>query len=226
MRTVIIMGEILLLREGLVQLLNADGRLSVVGSCAGLADAAEALAATPRPVVLLDMASRDAFETIAALREEHPEVRIVALGVAEVDVEMVSCAEAGVSSYVPRSSSVDDLVRCVEGAFDGEVHCSPRLVALLFRRLADLAPGAMGEASGFVQLTRRERQVSELLAEGMTNKEIARTLGIELSTVKNHVHRVLRKMNLRRRVDVATHNVALPRARRATRVPASPHSAA
>jgi two-component system, NarL family, nitrate/nitrite response regulator NarL len=213
--SVIIVGDIRLVREGVAQLLRSDGRVSVTGCVDTVDEAVALLDNAGRSVVLLDMASRDSFEAVRRLREAAAAVPVVALGVAEVDMEIVSCAEAGLASYVPRSASIEDLVRCVHGAADGEVHCPPRLVGLLFRRLAELAPAAAADPAARVELTRRERQVFDLLSEGRSNKEIARALGIELSTVKNHVHRVLRKMNVERRVQVATHGVALPRRVRA-----------
>ena len=97
------------------------------------------------PVVLLDMATRGSMDAIRALHNVHPEVKVVALGVAEMEADIVACAEAGIDGYVPRGASLDDLVQSVECAIRGEVFCSPKAVGQLFRRLADLAPSAVSE---------------------------------------------------------------------------------
>jgi DNA-binding NarL/FixJ family response regulator len=202
-RGVLIIGEIRLFREGLVQLLSADGRLEVRACADTVAEGVERVQRERHPIVLLDMATRGSMDAIGQLHAVHPDVKVVALGVAELEADIVACAEAGIDGYVPRGASLDDLVHSVECALQGEVFCSPKAVGQLFRRLADLAPGASASDLPEHDLTRREQQVLELISNGLSNKQIARTLGIELSTVKNHVHRVLEKLNVNRRAQVA-----------------------
>jgi two-component system, NarL family, nitrate/nitrite response regulator NarL len=220
---VLIIGEIRLFREGLVQLLSADGRLEV-SACADSVTEGVLMVqgCSTYPVVLLDMATRGSMEAIRALHNVHPDVKVVALGVAELEADIVACAEAGIDGYVPRGASLGDLVHSVECAIHGEVFCSPKAVGQLFRRLANLAPATASEEARDSVLTRREQQVLELISNGLSNKQIARTLGIELSTVKNHVHRVLEKLNVNRRAQIAARHTpiapaVLPPTRTATR---------
>ena len=127
---------------------------------------------------------------------------MVALGVADADDHVLGCAEAGVAGYVPRDASLDDLVAVIESAFRGEAICSPRIAGSLLRRIATLAAGQNGTMP-LAHLTGREREIVRLIDRGLSNKEIARDLGIEVATVKNHVHNILEKLQVRRRGEAA-----------------------
>jgi len=140
--------------------------------------------------------------TMRALAAVEPELKVVALGVPEVEPHILACAEAGVTAYVPREGSLDDLVATLKGVAVGEMRCSPRIAASLFRRVATLALERHAErATG--RLTVRETEILKLVDEGLTNKEIARRLYIELPTVKNHMHNILEKLQLRSRREAA-----------------------
>ena len=200
--SVIVIGEIRLFREGLMQLIAADGRLDI---CAGAESVSEGVALLQRrecSAVLLDMATRASIDGIRQLHGVRPAVKVVALGVADLEADIVECAQAGVDGYVPRIATLDELVRSVECAMAGGVHCSPKAASHLFRRLAEMAPIIPALESSSQQLTRREQEVLELIQSGLSNKQIARTLGIELCTVKNHVHHVLEKLNVQRRSQI------------------------
>jgi two-component system, NarL family, nitrate/nitrite response regulator NarL len=195
---VVIIGEIRLFREGLAQLLNADGRVGVRASVESVSEGVAIVQTLGRCVILMDMATRGSTGGIRALHDANPESKVVALGVADLEADVVTCAEAGADGYVARGANLDELVHSAQCAMRDEVYCSPKAVGQLFHRLTDLAPPVIAPAREH-ELTRREQQVLELITNGLSNKQIARTLGIELSTVKNHVHRVLEKLNVQRR---------------------------
>jgi DNA-binding NarL/FixJ family response regulator len=128
---------------------------------------------------------------------------VVALSAPESEREGVACAEAGVAGYVARDASIQDLVAAVTSAARGEVVCPPSIAASLMRELARRAAGLPAMGTG-ARLTPRERQVIELIDRGLSNKEIARTLHIALSTVKNHVHNILEKCQVGRRMEAVS----------------------
>src|SRR5262245_28521015 len=144
-------------------------------------------------------------QSVAAVREmaaRAPLVKIVALAVREDEQDLVTCAAAGVAGYVTRGASVDDLIQALDGVARGELLCSPQTAATLWRRLAAFARGdGAGEHANL--LTPREREIGTLLEAGLSNKEIAVRLGIEVATVKNHVHNVLEKLQVHRRAQAA-----------------------
>src|SRR5262249_35072326 len=128
--------------------------------------------------------------------------RIVALAAPEAESEVLACAEAGVSSFVPRDASLDELVNAVECVARGGAVCSPRTTAILLHRIATMTRG-LDSTRGLERLTAREQEIMCLLASGRSNKEIARELGIETTTTKNHVHNILEKLKVRRRGEAA-----------------------
>jgi DNA-binding NarL/FixJ family response regulator len=203
---VVLLGDVRLYVEGLTHLLARDGRACIVGASLGFDGAADCARRTNPDVVLVDIAMHDSLRVVGALHHEIAEVPLVGLAVPSREDEIVAYAEAGVSGFVPRDASLDDLVGALESAVRGELRCSPRLAMALLRRLASVADDPRPASQ---LLTRRERQVRDLLEAGLTNKEIARELGIEFSTAKNHVHRLLEKLGARGRVDILARRPAL-----------------
>jgi two-component system nitrate/nitrite response regulator NarL len=195
-RTVILAG-VKLYCEGLAQRL-ANSPLVVVEMATTWSEAYEKIRALHPDVVLVDASSRDVLPHVDALRDAGP-AQIVAFAVGEDEGDVIACAEAGVSAFVERSASIDDLVAAVTRAVQGELALSPRTAAALFRRVGTLSrPYVMPRG---MRLTAREREVFLMLRDGMTNKDIAKRLGLRLPTVKNHVHHLLEKLGVHRRVD-------------------------
>lgn len=199
---VLIVAHIRLYREGLAQMLQEERRIAVVGTAVGADEAVLALREHEPDVVLLDMAIPDNVWLVRALVAAVPGTKVVALAVPEVEREVLACAEAGVAGYVTREGSVEDVVEAVESVARGEMLCSPRMAATLLQRVATLALERSPESIE-ARLTRRELEILDLIDQGLSNKEIARRLTIELSTVKNHVHNVLEKLNVNRRGEAA-----------------------
>lgn len=200
----LIVSDIRLYREGLAQLLALEPQLALVGTAADLASGLTSIENLNPDVVLLDRAMPGSIPFLRSAHELAPPPAIVALGVPEVDTEVIACAEAGVAGYVSREAGVPELVATIQGVGRGELLCSPRIAATLLRRVTDLSivqPAAAGRA----RLTARETEVLSLLERGCGNKDIARQLGIEVATVKNHVHNILEKLRVHRRGEAAAH---------------------
>jgi two-component system, NarL family, nitrate/nitrite response regulator NarL len=175
--------------------------------CAAAADAAsEAVVlaeAVEADVVLVDATMPGAIELLRWVGATSAQMAPVALRVAEEESLVLELADAGVAGYVSRAASPSDLCAAVDAAARGRLHCSPRIAVMLH---LNAAPAARvdGHSGGRIErLSRREHDVLELIARGFSNKEIAATLQIELSTVKHHVHRILEKLEVRRRGQAA-----------------------
>lgn len=199
---VLMVAHIRLYREGLADMLREEPRIEVVGTASGADEALAALREQEPDVVLLDMAIPDNVWLVRALVAAVPGTKVVALAVPEVEREVLACAEAGVAGYVTREGSIEDVVAAVESVARGEMLCSPRMAATLLQRVATLALERSPQSIE-ARLTRREIEILDLIDQGLSNKEIARRLTIELSTVKNHVHNVLEKLNVSRRAEAA-----------------------
>src|SRR5512132_2991109 len=194
-----IITSIRLYREGLADVLVREG-IEVVGIAADDHAGLACVRATRPDVALVDMASLHGTPIVQTLADSASEVRVVALGVPETDGDVIACVEAGVAGYVPRDASLDDLVETLRRVVHGEMLCSPKIIGSLFRRVAELARRS-GSPVG--RLTPRELEILELIDRGFSNKQIARRLSIELSTVKNHVHNILEKLQVGRRTEAA-----------------------
>jgi two-component system, NarL family, nitrate/nitrite response regulator NarL len=140
----------------------------------------------------------DALALPHAISAAQMPVKVVAFSVADTEDEVCECAEAGIAGYVARNGSKEDLITAVENAVRGEVLCSPRVAASLFRRLAAHVQTSR-QRPPEAPLTGREQDIITLIDTGLSNKEIARQLKISLPTVKNHVHNILEKLQVRRR---------------------------
>src|SRR6266581_3853657 len=199
---VAIVADTRLYREGLAQVLGRDARVAVVATAARREEALASLSDLQADVVLVDMAMPESLGALRAIVERVPDGRVIAIGVLEDEDDVLSCAEVGAAGYVPREASLDDLVTVIESVARGEAICSPRVTASLLRRVAALAAGNGGGLPR-AQLTSREREIVGLIDRGLSNKEIARDLGIEVATVKNHVHNILEKLQVHRRGEAA-----------------------
>jgi len=200
--SLVVVSDVRLYREGLSSSLSGQAGLVVVGAAGDRSGALELVSTTRPDAVILDMATRDSLELARALAAAQPCVRIVAFAVEEVDRDILLCAEAGVAAWVPCNASLGDLVSIVKHIARDELICSPKLTATLIRRLATLARGVAKPVPG-TMLTGREREIVALLDHGLSNKEIAQRLHVELATVKNHVHNILEKLQVTRRSEAA-----------------------
>jgi two-component system nitrate/nitrite response regulator NarL len=198
---VFIVSDVRLLCDGLVLALSQQPSLIVVGSADRSASPAYIAEMHP-DVLLLDIRTREGCEVLLPFRQNVPDLKIVAIAVADVEQEVFACAEAGVSGFVARDGSIQDVVTAVHCAVRNELVCSPRMAALLVSRIASLA-GRRSAAPNGSALTRREHEIVSLVSEGLSNKQIARQLRIQNATVKNHIHSILSKLQLRRRGEVA-----------------------
>jgi DNA-binding NarL/FixJ family response regulator len=196
----LVVSDVRLYREGLAQMLCEAPGVLVVGSASAAAEALEQVHELTPDVVLLDMAMSEALALARQIARESKITKVVALGMPELEVDVLSGAAAGLAGYVTRGGSMEDVLEAIRAVARGEVRCSPKIAGFLFRHIASLSSerGGVAPASG---LTAREAEILQLVRQGMSNKMISRSLGIELPTVKNHVHSILGKLGVHRRAE-------------------------
>jgi DNA-binding NarL/FixJ family response regulator len=191
-------------REGLERLLREFEEIVYVGAASCAAEAADRVRHIEPDVVLLDMSMEEAFSAARKVAKTSKASRVVALGMAEAEADVIRCAEIGIAGYVTRGGSLSDIVAAIDAVARGEVHCSPRIAGSLYRRVGALSSRRRAVASPLSGLTTREVQVWRMMRQGLSNKVISRRLGIELSTVKNHVHSILAKLGVHRRAEAVS----------------------
>lgn len=201
--TIVVVSDVRLYREGITAALDRRSTITVVGAVSNVTEALRQIRSTEPDVVVFDMTTRDSLDGVRTLAASAPHCKIVAFAVDELESVIASCAEAGVAGYVPCEASIEDLAATVEGVSRDEPPCSPRVAATLFRRIAALAAGTHGAVSSGAVLSNREQQVLMLIRGGLSNKEIAQRLTIEVATVKNHVHSLLGKLGVATRAEAA-----------------------
>jgi DNA-binding NarL/FixJ family response regulator len=192
---IIVASNIRLYREGLAASVNFDGRLEVVAQT-HLAEAPAAAARLDADAIVLDASTADGRELARRARTSNPDLPLVGFGISDSAADVIACAESGLVGFIGQEGSVDALVTAVTDASRGEISCSPKITNILCSRLARLANGG---ASPETSLTPRELEIAGMIAEGCSNKEIAKGLSIGPATVKNHVHNILDKLHVRRR---------------------------
>jgi DNA-binding NarL/FixJ family response regulator len=201
----LIVADVRLYREGISLLLRRDNAVSVAAAVVDATEARDFLQGRPADVVLVDATTPRGLESVTALVRLPHGPPVVALGVDDDDSAILACAEVGVAGYVTREGSRKELSATILAASRGELECSPHVAAVLLRRVAALAAVQQParEPRAAPELTPREQQIVALLGEGLSNKEIASRLHIQVATVKNHVHRIIEKLHIQRRGEVA-----------------------
>lgn len=197
---IFLVSPIRIYREGLAHVLPAYDGLDLTGSAETVEPAVPLVRRGEVDIVLYDLRTPSGLAGLRRL-STGSRVRVVALGIEENVEWVIACAEAGISGYVTDDTSLAELVARIKDAAHGEFHCPPHIAASLLQRLAMIGP-QVGPSTGS-RLTSRELEVAELLQEGLSNKQIAHRLTIQLATVKNHVHSILEKLEAPTRVDAA-----------------------
>jgi DNA-binding NarL/FixJ family response regulator len=200
---VLLVDDQALFREALSTLLEVRPEIEVVGEAG---DGAEALgrAARTRPdVVLMDlrMPVLDGIAATRRLRTEQPDVKVLALTTFDGDEEVFAALRAGAVGYLLKDVSGDRLVEAVLAAARGESVLQPSVAAKVVARVASLPEPTVTPPA--IPLSERELEVLRHLAEGRSNREIARALFLTEGTVKNHVTSVLSKLGVRDRTQAA-----------------------
>jgi DNA-binding NarL/FixJ family response regulator len=217
---VLIVDDCCLYREGLASMIEREPDVRKVRTAPDWTTVQTAIAGCPPDIVLVNLASVDSASLTKRLRTQAPAAKIIAIGVGDGEDEIIACAEAGISGYLLRSEPFSHLIRVARHVAAGETICSPRVSAALMRRLAQRAAESVPRVP---VLTEREEQILGLLDGGLSNKDIADRLCIELRTVKNHVHNIFGKLGVSRRGEA----VAMVRSIRGTvGAPAGSHASA
>jgi len=194
-----VISDVALVRDGLSVQLARDPRIDFIGSWAPEEPLSQRSAgARPADVVVLDFGSNGARDCVDRLRSTHPALDIVGVAIGKSGTTLSGWAEAGVCGFVEDDGTFDDLVRAVLLVWHGDFSCSPRAAASIVAGLIARDHPPL-RADLRARLTPREAEIFANLQRGATNKEIARRLGISGATVKNHVHRVLEKLEVNRR---------------------------
>jgi DNA-binding NarL/FixJ family response regulator len=203
----IIVEDNRLLREGLRLMLKEQPDIAVVGA---LSSGDALLRGKPLnpDVILLDfvLRSRNSLRLVHSIRATHPKARIIVMDLAPIQPTLVEYVQAGVAGFVLKDATFGDFIQTIRDVAQGKKVLPPILTSSLFSEIAAHAT-SKGEGDPFtsVRMTNREREVVELIAEGLSNKQIAGRLHLAVDTVKSHVHNILEKLELHTRLEIASY---------------------
>ena len=194
---VFILAENRLLREALTRVLSKKSDIQVVGACAFSPQVVEQIAEAAADVLVSD-SSATAFSDLQLIREARaavPGLKVVMVGMEDDREIFLQAVRDGVAGYVLKEASAAEVATAVRAVANHEAACPPALCMALFEHVAAEQVRVLTfRLKHNLGLTRREQQLVQMIERGLTNKEIASQLNLSEQTVKNHVHRMLRKL--------------------------------
>jgi len=195
-----------LVREGITALLSQLPDLKVVAG-ASSADTAVFREAKPQ-VVLLDLGlqSGDSLRLAVQVKVDFPDSKVIVMDLLPVHEDIMDFVNAGVSGFIMKDATVDDLVSTIRSVAGGAHVLPPQMTSSLFSQIAkDAIAKGRPEVLDSVRMTPREREVINLIAEGLGNKEIAARINVATHTVKSHVRNIMEKLTLHTRLQIAAY---------------------
>ena len=195
-----------LLREGLVALIHSQPGFRVLAASSDATEALQKVRDAKPEVVLLDfgLEDHDSLSLTATVHSEVPQARVIVMGLLPLQEDVADYVRAGASGFIMKDASFEDFFATIRAVAAGAEILPQALTNSLFTQIArNAAGGNKTRVLEAVRLTNRERQVIDLLGEGLSNKEISARLHIAVHTVKSHVHNVLEKLALHSRLEVA-----------------------
>ncbi len=204
---VLIIEDNPLLREGISSIIKRQPDIKVVSERGDVKKPLQLILELKPNVLLLDLGlrSQNSLEIVKVVKADLPEMKVIVMGLAPTETEMLMFVREGVSGFVLKDATTTDFLRTLRAVAHGKKILPPMMTGSLFSQIIEQAVnGSISpRVIEAVRMTRRERQVILLIAEGLSNKEIANKLHLSTYTVKSHVHNILEKLLLRSRVQIA-----------------------
>jgi DNA-binding NarL/FixJ family response regulator len=191
-----------LMRAGLIELLTADPEIEIVGQASTGREAVERARRLGPDIVLMDvrMPDLDGIAATAEVSRAAPGAKVLILTTFEQDDYIFGALRAGASGFLLKRTRPEELIAAVHTVAAGDSLLSPSVTRRVIDRMAQQPTPELADQAKLDALTAREREVLELLARGLSNREIAAALGVAESTIRTHVKRILTKLDLRDRV--------------------------
>jgi two-component system response regulator NreC len=198
----------MLFRQGIRTLLSAESDIDVVGEAANAAEAVTLTQQLRPDVVLMDigMPGQSSFEAAREIRRDRPETRVMFLSMYDDEDYLAECVEIGAGGYVLKDSPADQLLMAIREVHRGGSYLSPRLLARLVDGFRMHGHGGAGQ-SPFRTLTKREREILKMLAEGRSVKEIATTFELSVKTVEAHKFNLMRKLDIHNKAQLVQYAI-------------------
>ena len=198
-----------LLRDGISAMLKKQSDMHVVATVGNGENILLIISKLNPDIVLLDLGlrSQNSLHVVKLIKEHYQKTKIIVMDLIPLQADVFEYVKAGVSGFLLKDANVAEFFKTIRSVYQGAHVLPPHLTGSLFSQIVEHAINGSKTSSivEAVRMTKRERQVIELIADGSTNKEIAQKLHLSTYTVKSHVHNILEKLSLHTRVQIAKH---------------------
>jgi DNA-binding NarL/FixJ family response regulator len=198
-----------LLRDGIAVMLKKQPDMQVIASVGNGENIMQMMGELKPDIILLDLGLRNqnSLQVVKLVKKNYPKIKIIVMDLIPLQSDVLEFVRAGVSGFILKDANIAEFFKTIRSVYEGTQVLPPDLTGSLFSQIVDYAindskPSAIAES---VRMTKRERQVIELISDGSSNKEIALTLHISTYTAKSHVHNILEKLALNTRLQIAKH---------------------
>jgi DNA-binding NarL/FixJ family response regulator len=194
------------LRDGITTMLNDQADMYVAATIGSGNDILLKASQTNPHVILMDVGLKNLKESsvVESVRNKIPVAKVIGMGLIPSQADIIEFVEAGASGFILKDATVKEFLGTIRSVAQGEKILPPSLTGSLFSHVAELAlKKSKGKIANAVRMTKREREIIVLIADGMSNKEIAQRLSIATHTVKSHVHNIMEKLALHSRLQIA-----------------------
>lgn len=208
--SILVIEDNRLLRDGIAAILKKQPDMTVAATVGNGENILTLIDKFQPEVVLLDLGlrNRNSLEVVKIIKKYSTEIKIIVMDLIPLQNDVLEFVQAGVSGFTLKDADITEFMKTIRSVLNGERVLPPNLIGSLFSQIVEHAvngvkPSVIIES---VRMTKRERQVILLIADGFTNKEIAQKLHLSTYTVKSHVHNILEKLSLHTRVQIANYS--------------------
>jgi len=198
-----------LLREGISALLKKQPDMNVVTTVGNGENILTLVGKLKPDILLLDLGLRNqnSLQVVKLVKANFQDIKIIVMDLIPLQTDVFQFVQAGVSGFMLKDISIAEFLKTIRSVFEGVQVLPPHLTGSLFSQIVEHAINGLPKSviEDSVRMTKRERQVVELISDGSTNKEIAQKLNLSTYTIKSHVHNILEKLALNTRVQIAKH---------------------
>jgi DNA-binding NarL/FixJ family response regulator len=198
-----------LLRDGIAAMLKQQSDMHVVATVGNGENIIQMLGDLNPNILLLDLGlrSQNSLQIVKLIKNQSPETKVIVMDLVPLQADVFEFVQAGVSGFILKDANIEEFFGTIRSVYQGAQVLPPHLTGSLFSQIVENAikESKPSEIIESIRMTKRERQVIELISDGCSNKEIAQKLNLSTYTVKSHVHNILEKLALNTRVQIAKH---------------------
>ena len=198
-----------LLRDGMFSILKPHKDIVIIAASGDAKNTIAKIRQLKPNVILLDLGlrSQNSLHVVEIVKSDFPAAKIIVMDLAPVQADILQFVKAGADGFILKDASLKDFLITIRSVSDGATVLPPTLVDSLFSQIVDHAVrDGKTKLKDAVRMTKREREVIELLSEGMSNKEIGQKIHISTYTVKSHIHNIMEKLALHTRLEIANYS--------------------